>query len=98
MLEIDRGTGQVEIKKYVMVDDCGVRLNPSVVRGQIQGGIAHGVGNALLEEYVFDDNGQNVTSTFMDYLLPSIHDVPHSEEFVVSTPSPFTELGVKGIG
>lgn len=98
MLEVDRGTGQVSILKYVMVDDCGVRLNPSVVRGQIQGGVAHGVGNALLEEYVFDDSGQNVTSTFMDYLLPSIHDVPLTEEHSMSTPSPFTELGVKGIG
>jgi len=98
MLEVDRGTGQVQILKYVMVDDCGVRLNPSVVRGQLQGGVAHGVGNALLEEYVYDDNGQNVTSTYMDYLLPSIHDVPLTEEHPMSTPSPFTELGVKGIG
>ena len=98
MVEVDRGTGQVQILKYVMVDDCGVRLNPSVVRGQLQGGVAHGVGNALLEEYVFDESGQNTTSTFMDYLLPSIHDVPLTEEYPVSTPSPFTELGVKGIG
>ncbi|HLG72978.1 MAG TPA: xanthine dehydrogenase family protein molybdopterin-binding subunit [Chloroflexota bacterium] len=98
MVEVDRGTGQVQVLKYCMVDDCGVRLNPSVVRGQIQGGVAHGIGNALLEEYVFDEQGQNVTSTFMDYLLPSIHDVPMTEEFPISTPSPFTELGVKGIG
>jgi CO/xanthine dehydrogenase Mo-binding subunit len=98
MLEVDRGTGQVRILKYVMVDDCGVRLNPSVVRGQLQGGVAHGVGNALLEEYVFDESGQNLTATFMDYLLPSIHEVPLTEEHPMSTPSPFTELGVKGIG
>jgi 3-oxo-Delta1-steroid hydratase/dehydrogenase large subunit len=84
--------------KYVMVDDCGTRLNPSVVAGMIQGGLAHGVGNALLEEYVYDDQGQILTSTYMDYLLPTIKDVPMAEEYAMSTPSPITALGVKGIG
>jgi len=98
MLEVDRDTGQVEILKYVMVDDCGTRLNPSVVAGMIQGGLAHGIGNALLEEYVYDDNGQLQTSTYMDYLLPTIMEVPMAEEYATVTPSPITALGVKGIG
>jgi CO/xanthine dehydrogenase Mo-binding subunit len=98
MVEVDRDTGKVEILKYVMVDDCGTRLNPSVVAGMIQGGLAHGVGNALLEEYVYDDQGQILTSTYMDYLLPTIKDVPMAEEYAMSTPSPITALGVKGIG
>jgi CO/xanthine dehydrogenase Mo-binding subunit len=98
MVEVDRETGQVEILKYVMVDDCGVRLNPSVVAGMLQGGLAHGVGNALLEEYVYDEAGQILTSTYMDYLMPTIKEVPLAEEHAVVTPSPITALGVKGIG
>jgi CO/xanthine dehydrogenase Mo-binding subunit len=98
MVEVDRQTGQVEILKYVMVDDCGVRLNPSVVAGMLQGGLAHGVGNALLEEYVYDEHGQILTSTYMDYLMPTIQEVPMAEEHAVVTPSPITALGVKGIG
>jgi CO/xanthine dehydrogenase Mo-binding subunit len=95
---VDRDTGKVEILKYVMVDDCGVRLNPSVVSGMLQGGLAHGVGNALLEEYVYDDAGQLLTATYMDYLIPTIMEVPMAEEHEMCTPSPITELGVKGIG
>ncbi len=98
MVEVDRDTGQVRILKYVMVDDCGTRLNPSVVSGMLQGGLAHGIGNALLEEYVYDENGQILTSTYMDYLLPTIHEVPMAEEYPMVTPSPITALGVKGIG
>lgn len=98
MVEVDRDTGKVEILKYVMVDDCGVRLNPSVVSGMLQGGLAHGVGNALLEEYVYDDAGQLLTATYMDYLIPTIMEVPMAEEHETCTPSPITELGVKGIG
>jgi CO/xanthine dehydrogenase Mo-binding subunit len=98
MLEIDRDTGQVQILKYVMVDDCGTRLNPSVVSGMLQGGLAHGIGNALLEEYVYDENGQLLSSNYMDYLLPTIKDVPMAEEYPMVTPSPITALGVKGIG
>ena len=98
MLEIDRDTGHVEILKYVMVDDCGTRLNPSVVAGMLQGGLAHGIGNALLEEYVYDADGQLLSGTYMDYLLPTIKDVPMAEEYAMVTPSPITALGVKGIG
>jgi CO/xanthine dehydrogenase Mo-binding subunit len=98
MVEVDRETGQVKILKYVMVDDCGVRLNPSVVRGMLMGGMAHGVGTALLEEYVYDDQGQMLTSSYMDYLMPTIMEVPAAEEHEMCTPSPIAPLGVKGVG
>ncbi len=98
LLEVDPETGKVEILKYWIADDCGTRLNPANVEGMIQGGVAQGVGAALLEEYVFDDDGQLLTSTFMDYLLPTIHEVPMTEKAAMDTPSPFSPLGAKGIG
>ena len=98
LLEIDRETGMVEIKKYCLVDDCGTRLNPATVEGQTEGSVAQGVGAALLEEYVYDEDGQLLTSTYMDYLLPTISDVPMTVKDEVVTPSPFTPLGAKGCG
>jgi CO/xanthine dehydrogenase Mo-binding subunit len=98
VVEIDPETGQVRILKYYIADDCGTRLNPANVEGMIQGGVAQGVGAALLEEYVYDDEGQLLTSTFMDYLLPTIHEVPMTEKAALVTPSPFTPLGAKGVG
>ncbi len=74
VLEIDPETGMVEILKYALVDDCGTRLNPATVEGQTQGSVAQGIGAALLEEYVYDDDGNLLTSTYMDYLLPTIND------------------------
>ncbi len=97
-VEIDPDTAQVRIDGYWIADDCGVRLNPANVEGMIRGGVAQGVGAALLEEYVYDDEGQALTSTFMDYLLPTIHDVPQPEMSALVTPSPFTPLGAKGVG
>ncbi len=97
-VEIDPGTALVKIDGYWIADDCGVRLNPANVEGMIQGGVAQGVGAALLEEYHYDDEGQPLTSTFMDYLLPTIHDVPMTEKAAIVTPSPFTPLGAKGVG
>lgn len=97
-VEIDPGTGQVTIDGYWIADDCGVRLNPANVEGMIQGGLAQGVGAALLEEYVYDEEGQALTSTFMDYLIPTISDVPSPETTAIVTPSPFTPLGAKGVG
>ena len=88
----------VEIKGYWIADDCGTRLNPANVEGMTQGGVAQGVGAALLEEYVYDDDGQLLTSTFMDYLLPTIYEVPMTEKRALCTPSPFTPLGAKGAG
>jgi len=97
-VEIDPETAQVKIDGYWIADDCGVRLNPANVEGMIQGGVAQGVGAALLEEYVYDADGQPLTSTFMDYLLPTIYDVPMTEKSALVTPSPFTPLGAKGVG
>jgi CO/xanthine dehydrogenase Mo-binding subunit len=97
-VEIDPDTGMVDIQKYCLTDDCGTRLNPATVEGQTQGSVAQGVGAALLEEYVYDADGQLLTSTYMDYLLPTINDVPFTEMDEVVTPSPFTPLGAKGCG
>ncbi len=97
-VEIDAETGQVAIDGYWIADDCGVRLNPANVEGMIQGGVAQGIGAALLEEYVYDADGQPLTSTFADYLLPTIFDVPIPETAAIVTPSPFTPLGAKGVG
>jgi CO/xanthine dehydrogenase Mo-binding subunit len=98
MVEVDPETGKVEILKYLIADDCGTRLNPATVEGMTQGGVAQGVGAALLEEYVYDEDGQLLTSTFMDYLLPTIHEVPMTEKAALVTPSPFSPLGAKGCG
>lgn len=97
-VEIDRETAQVEIVKYAVVDDCGTRLNPAIVAGMTQGGLAQGIAAALLEEYVYDESGQLLTSSFMDYLLPTIYEVPVPEKAELVTPSPFTPLGAKGMG
>jgi aerobic carbon-monoxide dehydrogenase large subunit len=80
------------------VDDCGVMINPMVVEGQVHGGIAHGIGNALLERVVYDEGGQLTTGTLMDYALPRATDVPGLEVQHVITPSPLNRLGVKGAG
>ena len=98
LVEVDAETGQVQILKYFIVDDCGTRLNPANVEGMTQGGVAQGVGAALLEEYVYNEDGQLLTSTFMDYLLPTIDEVPMTEKKALVTPSPFTPLGAKGVG
>ncbi len=98
MVEIDRETAQVEILKYYIVDDCGTRLNPAIVDGMTQGAVAQGTAAALLEEYVYDDEGQILTASFMDYLLPTIYEVPMTHKDATTTPSPFTPLGAKGSG
>jgi carbon-monoxide dehydrogenase large subunit len=97
-LEVDPETGFVKLLNYVTVDDCGRMLNPMVVEGQIHGGVAHGVGNALFEEATYDDQGQLLTGTYMDYLLPTSAEVPPitvgHQEFL-SDRNPF---GIKGCG
>lgn len=98
MVEIDRETGQVGILKYAIADDCGIRLHPAIVEGMIQGAVAQGVGQTLLEEHVYDEHGQYLSSTFMDYLLPTIWEVPMTERAFTETPSPLSPLGVKGTG
>jgi aerobic carbon-monoxide dehydrogenase large subunit len=98
VVEIDTETGVVRVLRYVAVDDCGTMINPMVVEGQVHGGIAHGIGNALLEAVVYDATGQPLTGTLMDYALPRAHDVPSLEVHHVVTPSPLNPLGVKGAG
>ncbi len=98
LVEIDRETGQVEILKYCLCDDCGTRLNPATVEGQTDGSVVQGIGAALLEEYAYDDEAQPLSTTFMEYLLPTINDVPLIEKVAVVTPSPFAPLGAKGCG
>lgn len=98
LIELDIETGMVKILKYVIVDDCGTRLNPATVEGMTQGGVAQGVAAALMEEYPYNDQGQPLAGTFMDYLLPSIHEVPMTEKHIVVTPSPVSPLGAKGCG
>lgn len=98
MVEIDRETGFVEILRYCLADDCGTRLNPVVVEGQTEGSVAQGIGAALFEEYVYDADAQPRTTTFMDYLMPTVYEVPPMEKVAVVTPSPFTPLGAKGCG
>jgi carbon-monoxide dehydrogenase large subunit len=98
ILEVDRETMQVEILKYVVVHDCGEVINPLILDGQIQGGVAQGIGNAFYEQLVYDENGQLLNASFMDYLLPTALDVPRIESDHVTTPSPLNPLGIKGAG
>ena len=97
-VEVDIETGGVRIVKYVALQDSGVLINPMLVDGQVQGGVAHGIGNALFEWMGFDETGQPVTTTFADYLLPGAMEVPMIETLYKETPSPLNPLGAKGAG
>ncbi|HTM11620.1 MAG TPA: xanthine dehydrogenase family protein molybdopterin-binding subunit [Bryobacteraceae bacterium] len=96
--DIDKDTGQVKIRRYVAVDDCGNILNPLIVDGQVHGGVAQGLGQALWEQAVYDDNGQLITGEYMDYAMPRAHMMPWVESDHTITPSPVNPLGVKGVG
>lgn len=96
--EVDPDTGTVSLVDYVVVEDCGVLINPDIVDGQIRGGIAQGVGGALFEQLVYDENGQLQTSTLLDYLVPTATDLPAIRIDHIETPSPLTALGSKGVG
>jgi len=98
LVEVDPATGGVRIVRYVVVHDCGRELNPLIVEGMVHGSTAHGIGAALLEEFRYDDSGQLLTSTFMDYLKPTALDVPDIDVGRLEHPSPFTPLGAKGVG
>jgi carbon-monoxide dehydrogenase large subunit len=98
IVEVDPETFAVEILRYVVVHDCGKILNPLIVDGQVQGGVAQGIGNAFFEQLVWDDNGQLLTGSFMDFLLPTALDVPRMEISHVETLSPLNALGTKGVG
>jgi len=97
-VEVDAETGNAQITKYVAVDDCGNIINPMIVDGQLHGGIAQSIGQALYEEMVYDADGQLRSATFLDYTIPSMNEIPNIQLDRTITPSPTNELGVKGIG
>jgi aerobic carbon-monoxide dehydrogenase large subunit len=98
VVEVERATGLVRVVDYVVVEDCGVLINPGVVDGQIRGGVAQGLGGALLEQLVHDPIGQPLSSTMLDYLVPTAVDVPDIRIEHIETPAPTTSLGTKGVG
>ncbi|MDQ3173972.1 MAG: molybdopterin-dependent oxidoreductase, partial [Acidobacteriota bacterium] len=97
-VEIDRETGDLKFLRYVAVDDCGKVINPMLVDGQLHGGIVQSIGQALYEEVVYDEQGQLVTGTLMDYAVPRASQIPWLELDRTETPSPVNPLGVKGVG
>jgi aerobic carbon-monoxide dehydrogenase large subunit len=98
LVEVDAETGHIELKRYVALDDCGPQINPVIVEGQVQGGVVQGWGQALWEEAIYDENGQLVTGSMLDYALPRATGLPDIEVLSTVTPSPHHPLGLKGIG
>jgi carbon-monoxide dehydrogenase large subunit len=98
VVDVDKGTGQVKVRRMVAVDDCGVRINPMIVEGQIHGGLTEGFGIAFMELITFDSEGNCIGSNFMDYLLPTAWETPRFEIGETVTPSPHHPLGAKGVG
>jgi carbon-monoxide dehydrogenase large subunit len=98
VVDVDKGTGQVKVRRFIAVDDCGPRINPMIVEGQIHGGLADGIGMALMEVISFDKEGNCLGGSFMDYLLPTAVECPSWELGETVTPSPHHPLGVKGVG
>ena len=97
-VEVDTETGGVRILRYCAIQDSGTLINPMIVGGQMQGGVAHGIGNALFEWMGYDDDAQPVTTTFADYLIPTSTEVPNIATLFKETPSPLNPLGAKGAG
>ncbi len=98
VVDIDKGTGQVKVRRMVAIDDCGVRINPMIVEGQIHGGLTEGFGIAFMQLITFDDEGNCIGSNFMDYLLPTAWETPKFEVGETVTPSPHHPIGAKGVG
>jgi len=98
IVDVDVETGKVAVVDYYAVDDCGPAINPMLIDGQIHGGIAHAIGQALYEQVVYDEEGQLVTGTFVDYALPTAAEMPYFNTDRTETPSPVNSLGVKGVG
>jgi carbon-monoxide dehydrogenase large subunit len=98
MVEVDRETGEPTLLKLVAVDDAGHLINPLIVEGQIHGGLAQGIGQAMIEEAVYNTDGQLVTGSFMDYAMPRATDFPRFELDATVTPTPVNPLGAKGVG
>jgi carbon-monoxide dehydrogenase large subunit len=97
-IEIDPETGTVRVDRYTAVDDVGVAINPMIVHGQVQGGVAQGLGQALMEHIVYDAEGQLLSASFMDYAIPRATDVPELAVGLVEVPARSNPLGVKGAG
>ncbi len=98
VLDVDPGTGEIKLRRFIAVDDCGVRINSMIVEGQIHGGLAEGVGIALMQEIAFDEDGNCLSGSLMDYLVPSSLEVPDWELGATVTPSPHHPIGAKGVG
>ena len=98
IVEVDPETAMVNIARYLVVHDCGTIINPMLVEGQIHGGVAQGIGNAFYEQLVYDEQGQLLNASFMDYLIPTATDIPPIETAHRETPSPYNPLGLKGVG
>lgn len=98
MVEVDVETGMVKVDRAFAVEDCGTMINPAIVEGQIRGGMTQGLGAALLEELVYDESGQLLTTTFADYLLPTLDVVPRFTFAHIETPSSHSPAGIKGMG
>jgi len=98
IVETDPVTAEIKILRYCVVHDCGVMINPMIVEGQVHGGVAQGVGGALYERMAYDESGQLLNASFMDFLMPYASEVPHVETDHLETPSPLNPLGIKGAG
>jgi len=98
VVKVDEETGQVEVQRYAVAHDCGTVINPMLVDGQIHGGVAHGIGNALYEEVIHDESGQILNGSYMDYYLPGAMEVPRMDVAHIETPTPLNPLGCKGAG
>ena len=98
VLDIDEGTGEVHVRRFISVDDCGVRINPMIVEGQIHGGLAEGLGIALMQHIAFDEEGNCLSGSFMDYLVPTSMECPDWELGETVVPSPHHPIGAKGVG
>jgi aerobic carbon-monoxide dehydrogenase large subunit len=98
VVDVDVETGKTKVVRYVAVDDCGPAINPLLIEGQVHGGVTHAIGQALYEQIAYDENGQLVTGTFVDYAMPTAAELPSFETDRTETPSPVNSLGVKGVG
>ena len=98
VVEVDRESGSVRVLDYVSVDDCGVRISPMLVAGQVHGGLTQGIAQALWEQVVYSEDGQLLTGSLMDYAIPRADDLPSFRDAATVTPTPRNPLGAKGIG